>query len=79
MSSQSIETSTPMKLFCMIHSCPCSAGSAFGETKRSCIVYGMPKAAMRLGAVAEERKIDGLAERLLGRPAGVRAAPGAAR
>jgi two-component system chemotaxis response regulator CheB len=51
----------------------------FGEAKRSCTVYGMPKAAMRLGAVAEERKIEGLAERLLGQSAGTRAAPGAAR
>ena len=47
----------------------------FGEAEKSCTVYGMPKAAMRLGAVAEERGIDDLAERLLGRPAG----PGATR
>jgi two-component system chemotaxis response regulator CheB len=51
----------------------------FGEAKRSCTVYGMPKAAMQLGAVAEEQRIDGLAERLLVRPAGARAAPGATR
>ncbi len=51
----------------------------FGEAERSCTVYGMPKAAMRLGAVVEERDINGLAERLLGQPAGPRAAPGANR
>ncbi len=51
----------------------------FGEAETSCTVYGMPKAAMRLGAVAEERGIDALAERLLGPPAGARAAPGATR
>jgi two-component system chemotaxis response regulator CheB len=37
-----------------------------GEAESSCTVYGMPKAAMRLGAVAEEREIDGLAECLRG-------------
>ena len=51
----------------------------FGEAERSCTVYGMPKAAKRLGAVAEEQKIDGLAQRLLGQPAGTRAAPGTTR
>jgi two-component system chemotaxis response regulator CheB len=51
----------------------------FGEAERSCTVYGMPKAAMRLGAVAEEQRIDGLAERLLGQPTSTGAAPGATR
>ncbi|MHA1529218.1 MAG: chemotaxis-specific protein-glutamate methyltransferase CheB [Alphaproteobacteria bacterium] len=50
----------------------------FGEAEKSCTVYGMPKAAMRLGAVAEEHGIDGLAERLLGQPASAQADPGAA-
>jgi len=50
-----------------------------GEAESSCTVYGMPKAAKRLGAVAEEHNIAALAERLLGRPAGSRAAPGATR
>jgi two-component system chemotaxis response regulator CheB len=51
----------------------------FGEAERSCIVYGMPRAAMRLGAVAEEQRIDALAQRLLGPPASPHAAPGATR
>ncbi|MFQ5566074.1 MAG: chemotaxis-specific protein-glutamate methyltransferase CheB [Paracoccaceae bacterium] len=51
----------------------------FGEAERSCTVYGMPTAATRLGAVAEELAIDDLAERLLGDVAGVRAARGATR
>jgi two-component system chemotaxis response regulator CheB len=46
-----------------------------GEAERSCTVYGMPKAAMRLGAVAEELEIDGLAERLRGQLAADCAAP----
>ena len=37
-----------------------------GEAEGSCTVYGMPKAALRLGAVTEEMEIDDLAERLLG-------------
>jgi two-component system chemotaxis response regulator CheB len=52
-----------------------AGANTFGEAERSCTVYGMPKAAKRLGAVAEEQKIDALAERLLGRPAGVGAVP----
>ena len=46
-----------------------------GEAESSCTIYGMPKAAMRLGAVAEERGIDGLAERLRGQFAGDRTVP----
>ena len=46
-----------------------------GEAENSCTVYGMPKAAMRLGAVAEEWGIDGLAECLRGPFAGHRAVP----
>lgn len=41
-----------------------------GEAEASCIVYGMPGAAMRLGAVAEELEIDALATRLRGLCAG---------
>jgi two-component system chemotaxis response regulator CheB len=46
-----------------------------GEAERSCTIYGMPKAAMRLGAVAEELEINGLAERLLVQFVADRAAP----
>jgi len=46
-----------------------------GEAERSCTIYGMPKAAMQLGAVAEELEIDGLAERLLVQFVADRAAP----
>jgi two-component system chemotaxis response regulator CheB len=46
-----------------------------GEAESSCTVYGMPKAAMRLGAVAEELEIDGLAERLRSPFAGGRTVP----
>ncbi|MEE8454589.1 MAG: chemotaxis-specific protein-glutamate methyltransferase CheB [Limibaculum sp.] len=46
-----------------------------GEAESSCTVYGMPKAAMRLGAVAEEWGIDGLAECLRGPFAGHRTVP----
>ncbi len=46
-----------------------------GEAESSCTIYGMPKAAIRLGAVAEERGIDGLAERLRGQFAGDRTVP----
>jgi two-component system chemotaxis response regulator CheB len=35
-----------------------------GEAETSCTIYGMPKAAMRLGAVAEELDVDSLSERL---------------
>ena len=36
----------------------------FGEAEASCIVYGMPKAAMLVGAVGEELPIDDLAAQL---------------
>ncbi len=50
-----------------------------GEAESSCTIYGMPKAAMRLGAVAEELEIGGLAAHLRGRLDSARAAPGATR
>ena len=50
-----------------------------GEAEASCTVYGMPKAAMRLGAVAEEMQIDDLAERLHGEFAGAHATTRATR
>ena len=46
-----------------------------GEAARSCTVYGMSKAAMELGAVAEELEIDALAQRLTGQGTGARAVP----
>ena len=46
-----------------------------GEAESSCTVYGMPKAAMHMGAVAEELKIGDLAERLHGQFTGARADP----
>lgn len=46
-----------------------------GEAEASCTIYGMPKAAMRLGAVAEELGVDSLAEILRGLCAGDRAVP----
>ena len=55
------------------------AGTRGGEAGSSCTVYGMPKAAMRLGPVAEELETDDLAERLLGHLDSARAAPGATR
>ncbi len=50
-----------------------------GEAESSCTIYGMPKAAMRLGAVAEELEIGGLAAHLRGQFDSARAAPGATR
>ncbi len=50
-----------------------------GEAEASCTVYGMSKAAMRLGAVVEELAIDDLAERLLGHLDSDHAVPGAPR
>lgn len=41
-----------------------AGADTLGEAEASCVVYGMPKAAMRLGAVAEELEIDQLAARL---------------
>jgi len=41
-----------------------AGADTLGEAERSCVVYGMPKAAMSLGAVAEELAIDKLALRL---------------
>ncbi len=35
-----------------------------GEAEHSCVVYGMPKAAMQAGAVCQEMEIDQIAERL---------------
>ena len=53
-----------------------SAGAhTLGEAEKSCTIYGMPKAAMRLGAVAEELDVDGLAERLRGLCAGDHTVP----
>ena len=46
-----------------------------GEAESSCTVYGMPKAAMQMGAVAEELEIGGLAERLRGALTDAGAAP----
>jgi len=46
-----------------------------GEAEISCTIYGMPKAAMRLGAVAEELEIDCLVERLRGQLVADCAAP----
>lgn len=50
-----------------------SAGAhTLAEAEESCVVYGMPKAAMRLGAVAEQLPIDRIAESLCSRVAGAR-------
>jgi len=46
-----------------------------GEAAESCVVYGMPRAAMELGAVAEELEIDRLAQRLVELAAGGAAPP----
>jgi len=36
-----------------------------GQNERSCLVYGMPKVAMQMGAVEQEVPLSRLAEQLL--------------
>ena len=38
----------------------------FGQSKESCVVYGMPRAAFELGAVQNEVSLSGMAEAILG-------------
>jgi len=38
----------------------------FGQSKESCVVYGMPRAAFELGAVERELSLSGMAEAILG-------------
>ncbi|MEE3100832.1 MAG: chemotaxis protein CheB, partial [Pseudomonadota bacterium] len=41
------------------------AGAAtLGQSERTCVVYGMPRAARELGAVEEELDLDRLAARI---------------
>ena len=42
------------------------AGAAtLGQSERTCVVYGMPRAARDLGAVEEEHDLDRLAARII--------------
>jgi two-component system, chemotaxis family, protein-glutamate methylesterase/glutaminase len=36
-----------------------------GQTEASCVVYGMPKAAMQIGAVEQELTVDQLAREIV--------------
>ena len=46
-----------------------SGAHTMGQTEASCVIYGMPKAAMQAGAVAEEVPLDGVADRIMARAA----------
>lgn len=41
-----------------------SGAATFGEAEESCVVYGMPKAAFQIGAVAEQLPLNGLSDRV---------------
>ncbi len=41
-----------------------------GESETSCVVYGMPREAMKIGAVCEELQLDAIAERISTLPGG---------
>ncbi|HYX31472.1 MAG TPA: CheB methylesterase domain-containing protein, partial [Oligoflexus sp.] len=41
-----------------------AGGYTIAEDESTCVVYGMPAAAVRLGGVCESLPIDGIAERL---------------
>jgi len=42
-----------------------AGGRTFGQTEGSCLIYGMPKAAMELGAVESEIPLDQIADRII--------------
>lgn len=41
-----------------------AGASTFGEAEESCVVYGMPKAAFQIGAVAEQLPVNSLSSRI---------------
>ena len=42
-----------------------AGGMALGESESSCVVYGMPKAAVELGAIDAEFKIEEMAQAIV--------------
>jgi len=42
-----------------------AGASTFGQSEASCLIYGMPRAAMLAGAVETERPLDRLAEEIV--------------